>query len=67
MYVWVKPWIFPSNFHLDTPLFVAVDSSKSKQLISLLLRSGADPSHQNKQGKTAIDLCPNEVRKKKNK
>lgn len=43
-----------------TPLFVAVESSKSKQLISLLLRSGADPSHQNKQGKTALDMCSND-------
>lgn len=44
--------------HGNTPLWRAVFDSRGRgELITVLLRAGADKSHRNKHGKTPIDLA----------
>lgn len=46
------------DVHGNTPLWRAVFNSRGKgELISVLLKAGADRSHANKRGKTPLDLA----------
>jgi ankyrin repeat protein len=48
----------PTNVHGNTPLWMAVFSSKGKgELIQLLRSKGADPFHRNRAGKTPVGLA----------
>lgn len=45
----------------DTPLLVAMTLSKNEEMVKLLIESGADITHQNRRGQTALDLASKDL------
>jgi ankyrin repeat protein len=45
----------------DTPLLGAMTLSKNEEMVKLLIESGADITHQNRRGQTALDLASKDL------